>query len=180
MVKDGGNLSLVLDELAPEEAACFASVTARLVFLAVNRYDIQYVVRLLAQDLKSPTNISMMRLRRAVKYLLGTKGQVWWFPFQSESCWKLIDVYSDSGWAKNQTTRRSVSSGIIMIGSHPLETWVPGHQVVSISSGEAEFYAAGKAAAHALFLLYLLREAGLQLKLYLHTDSTACRGICGR
>lgn len=178
MVKDGGNISNVFDKLKPGEAALYASITGRVVYLAVDRYDIEYVVRILAQDLKGPNELSMMRLKRLVKYVLGTMDQVWSFPFQE---WpEIIDVYSDSDWAKNQTTRRSVSSGLLKIGHHAWETWVVGQQVVSLSSGEAEFYAAGKSAAHALFLLYLLREAGLKMRCYLHTDSTACRGVCGR
>ena len=51
---------------------------------------------------------------------------------------------------------------------------------MALSSGEAEFYAAGKAAAHALFFFYLLAEVGRHLKVRCRMDSSAARGIFGR
>lgn len=84
----------------------------------------------------------------------------WLYPYQSQEGAMHYKVYGDSDWAGDQRTRKSVSSGIVFRGRHPLECWSVGQQLVSLSSGQSEFYAAGLAAGHVLFLLYLARELG--------------------
>ena len=49
-----------------------------------------------------------------------------------------------------------------------------------MSSGEAEYYAAVKGGAEGLAMQSMCRDLGVELRLRVHTDSTACRGICGR
>ena len=62
----------------------FASVTGRIIYLSTDRFDIMFAVRALASDLASPTKLSMLRLKRVVKYLLGTAGLCWAYKFQSQ------------------------------------------------------------------------------------------------
>jgi hypothetical protein len=52
--------------------------------------------------------------------------------------------------------------------------------LVSLSSGEAEFYGVTKAAGIGLGFQSLLRDLGINLALRIWTDSTASIGICGR
>ena len=147
-------------------------------YLSVDRYDIQYVVRLLAQKISEPNKHDWLRLRHVVKYLLGTADWVWSFPFQGRS--EELQAQSDSDWRQDAKTRKRVSSGFLRNGQHVWEHWCSGQQLVALSSGEAEFYAAGKAATHGLFFLYLLAEFGRKLRLKVRMDSSAARGIFGR
>ena len=46
--------------------------------------------------------------------------------------------------------------------------------------GEAEYYAAVKGGAEGLAMQSMAKDLGIDLKIRVHTDSSACRGICGR
>ena len=61
-----------------------------------------------------------------------------------------------------------------------MKAWSTTQTVVAMSSGEAEYYAAVKGAAEGLAVQSMLCDMGLRLKVRVHTDSTACRGICNR
>ena len=141
----GAALANAFDKLPAAEKDKFVSVTGSLIYLSVDRYDVQYVVRLLAQKLNEPTNHDMLRLKHVIKYLLGTADWAWSFIFQKRS--EDLQAQSDSDWAADVETRKSVSSGFLRNGAHVWEHWCTGQQLVALSSGEAEFYAAGKAAA---------------------------------
>ena len=67
-----------------------------------------------------------------------------------------------------------------MLGHDQLESYSSGQQVIALSSGESEFYAAGTAAAYLLFMVYLVREMKMKAQGYLYSDSSAARGIMGR
>jgi hypothetical protein len=49
-----------------------------------------------------------------------------------------------------------------------------------MSSGEAEYYAAVKGAAEGMALQSMLGDVGVEVRVRVHTDSTACKGICNR
>ena len=122
----------------------------------------------------------MLRLKHLVKYLLGTLEYCWCFYYQENPGTVVVGI-SDSDWAEDPRTRKSVSSGYITWGRHVLEHFCSGQQVVALSSGEAEFYACGKCAAHVLFLAFLFREIGYkQMRGQITTDSSAARGMLQR
>jgi hypothetical protein len=180
-VRDGGSARADCQDLLPEkEARTYVSETGRVIYLSIDRYDIQYVVRLLAQFLSQPRKLDFLRLKHLAKYLKGTVGWCWVFPFQSEEAGGVLLAVSDSDWAADLLTRKSVNSGFLKAGAHVWEHWCAGQQVVALSSGEAEFYANGKAIAHALFFLYLMKEMGRVVKVRAGTDTSAARGVLQR
>ena len=67
-----------------------------------------------------------------------------------------------------------------MIGSHLLNSWSSTQGVVSLSSGEAEFYGVTKAAGIGLGYQSLLEDLGVAAGIRVWTDSSATLGICGR
>ena len=85
-----------------------------MIYLSIDRYDIQYAVRGLAQVLNAPKVLDMMKLRHLVKYLIGTKEYCWLFYFQEEP--RYVEGFSDSDWAEDKETRKSVSSGFLRSG----------------------------------------------------------------
>ena len=96
-------LGNALDQLPAAEKDKYVSATGSLIYLSVDRYDIQYVVRLLAQKLNEPTNHDMLRLKHVIKYLLGTADWAWSFIFQKRS--EDLQAQSDSDWAADVATR---------------------------------------------------------------------------
>ena len=67
-----------------------------------------------------------------------------------------------------------------MLGVHPIWSGSSTQTIISLSSGEAEFYGAVKAACRLLGLKSLLYDLGVELPADLVTDSTACKGIASR
>ena len=72
----------------------------------------------------------LQMLRHLVKYLKGTKE--WEWPYFYQDVPKRLSGFSDSDWAANVETRRSVSCGVIFHGNHSLEAWVSGQQLVAL------------------------------------------------
>ena len=84
-VRDGGPaVRESADSLGPDEAAMFARCTGKLVYFSADRLESAFVVRLLAQDLKTPTRLSLMRLKHLAKFLKGTRSWCWCYKFQEE------------------------------------------------------------------------------------------------
>ena len=65
-------------------------------------------------------------------------------------------------------------------GLHPIEFRCSTQHVIALSSGEAELYATGRAAAGGLQSVQLLVEAGMEPKLEVLTDSSANLGMHNR
>ena len=63
---------------------------------------------------------------------------------------------------------------------HPIEFSCSTQHVIALSSGEAELYATGRAAAGGLQSVQLLVEAGMEPKLEVLTDSSANLGMHNR
>jgi len=178
-VKDGGKaVAEAMDDLEPAEASLYRQETGRCIYIALDRYDCQFVVRLLTQFLSRPRRLGLMRLKHLVKYLLGTRSWSWLFAWQSRPAAMVGD--GDSDWASDGETRRGVSSGLVVYGTRCPEHWVQGQQVVALSSGEAEFYAAGSTAVRLLFFVYLFLEVGHRVRATLRSDSSAARGVLRR
>ena len=77
-------------------------------------------------------------------------------------------------------TRRSTSGGIAFLGSHCINAWSSTQTIVALSSAEAELTGLSKGGQVGIGLQSLCRDLGLELKLRLHTDSTAAIGVCRR
>ena len=67
-----------------------------------------------------------------------------------------------------------------MLGRHLIKSWSSTQGLVSLSSGEAEYYGVVRAAGSGLGYQSLLRDLNVGLPLRAWTDSTATIGICGR
>ena len=66
-----------------------------------------------------------------------------------------------------------------MIGSHLIKSWSSRQAVISLSSGEAEFYGVVKASGIGFGYQGILEDLGWKVDLRVWTDSTATIGICG-
>ena len=93
----------------------------------------------------------------------------------------LLEVFSDSDWAGNKSSRKSTSSGTMFLDGQVIYTFSRNQKSVALSSGEAEYYAGASAASDSI----LLKEAiqfltGKRCKVNLYLDSSAARGIITR
>ena len=89
-------------------------------------------------------------------------------------------MYCDSDHAGCLATRKSTSGLAKKWVSHTIRTSSTTQGVIALSSGEAEFYAAVKAASNAIGMQSMARDLGIELKIRLWVDSTACIGMASR
>ena len=120
------------------------------------------------------TLLNWKALKRVCRYLRGRPRLTYVYKKQDV---KTIAAYVDTDWAGCERTRKSTSGGAVMLGQHALKHWSSTQPIVSLSSGEAEFYAAGPAAARLLYHVYLLRELGRTPRATRACDSSAARGV---
>ena len=110
-------------------------------------------------------------LKRLEMYLADkTRVQVE-FKYQCEV--KEVVVFADTDFAGCAKTRKSTSGGVIMYGSHFLNSWSTSQIVVVLSSGEAEYYDLLKEAAQTIGFKKMVEELGVNIGVKLKTDASA-------
>ena len=101
--------------------------------------------------------------------MVGAAAVVWRFEF-TESDPAVVNAFADSDWAAFMETRRSTSGGLIGVDSCTVKSCSSTQQSVSTSVGEAEYYAAIRAAAEGLVVQALGRDFGAELKVVVWSD----------
>ena len=156
---DGDN-----EEIDQEQTSRFRSSVLTLLYLSNERTDIQSTVLFLCTKLKSPTALEMRQLKRLLRYVKGTEDMSTVFEVRDnndkrEQLVKKLEVFTDSDWASDQTTRKSTSGAVIMAEGMRLHAHSCGQ--ASVSSYEAEVMAASEVINEALLLQEVLMFAGL-------------------
>ena len=95
--------------LGAEEATKYASLSARLNYLSLDRVDIMYSVKELMRKLTTPTEQDMSALKRVARYLIGRPRQYQEFRWQRMP--KKLTTFTDSDFAGCLRTRKSTSGG---------------------------------------------------------------------
>ena len=190
------------NSLDQEQAASFRKCVGILLYVGQDRPDLQFAVRGLASRMSEPTYGSWKHLIHLVQYMSKTEGYhlvyrktprglsnlhesirngSYDFTGVESKEYHLLEVFSDSDWAGKKDTRRSTSSGNVFLDGQVIYSFSRSQKTVSLSSGEAEYYAAASAASDSI----LLKEAiqfltGKRCVVHLHLDSSAARGIITR
>ena len=179
----------LLDE---KESSDFRSCVGILLYLSNDIPHCQHVIRHLSTGMSKPTTRMKDILRHLVSYLYGTRTVCLVLNFKGDSigihhAYHEIDnvlhleCFSDSDWASNTKTRRSISSGYLCWGSALLYSSSRTQRVVALSSGEAEVYASSSAACDAVLLARILNFiTGCEVLILHLLDSSAARGILRR
>ena len=93
---------------------------------------------------------------------------------------KTLYVYTDTDWAADELSRKSVSCTVERYGSHMIDCSVAKQSLVALSSGEAEFDGVVRAVATSKQTSQILEQIGMQSEVTIASDSSAARGICIR
>ena len=166
------------DELDDEAATLYRALSARLLYLSMDRPEISFAAKELCRYFAHPTKVGVEALKRAARFLVGLPRLVWHFPFQEYT--KDLRVYVDTDFGGCQTTRRSTSGGVALRGRHPVKHWSVTQPTIALSSGEAELGGICRGASLALGLQSLAKDLGIELNVHIYTDATAAIGICRR
>ena len=78
-------------------------------YLGPDRFDLQFATEELAQDMRTPSKLSMLRLRRFVRYLFGAADVGPFFAYQDEP--NTVLVWTGGDWSGNAVTCKSTSAG---------------------------------------------------------------------
>ena len=168
--------------LSEREATLYRVIAARLNYLAQDRVDVQFAAKDAAKHMSRPAAMDWLRLKRVARYLAEVPRYVQKYAWQQPEI--RVNAYADSDWAGHKVSRKSTSGGLLMIGGHLIKSWSSTQPVIALSSGEAELYALVKAASQAKGLCSLMADLGIEIKIFVHNDSTAeiwivhRRGLC--
>ncbi|KAL7535063.1 hypothetical protein ACHAXR_008476, partial [Thalassiosira sp. AJA248-18] len=140
------------------------------------RPDIANCVRELSKVLDGPTMGSYKELLRIIKYVLDTRnyGLKIWPTRNTGSSWNMT-CFTDSDFATDPDTRRSVSGYIIYLHGVPIVWKSKAQKSVTLSSAEAEWFALSEAVKDVMFLLQLCESMNIkvQLPVTVRVDNTA-------
>ena len=100
--------------------------------------------------------------------------------FERQQPQDIVEVRADANHSACPVTRRSTTGYTAHLGRHTLVTGSSTQNIVSLSTGESEFYGAVKGATRLLGLHALLTDMGCHFKMRLGTDSSAAKGIASR
>ena len=140
-------------------------------------------IRHLAQSMSKPTETAWVELRHLVQCLLGcmSYGLLMRYRSDYDGSDMCLKVSTDSDWASNKGTRKSVSSCCIMANNCLLQSASRNQALIALSSAEAETYARTWGACDGFFrarCLEFLLEEPVVPKLLI--DNSACRYILSR
>ena len=136
--------------------------------------------------MSSPTYLALQALRHLAQYLLGAvdNGILLTPPsagFEDFPCDCTVDLFTDSDWAANKTTRRSVSSAAIFLGGNLLYSSSRTQRTIALSSAEAELYSATSGLCDTILIrscLQFMFDGAVHITL--HVDNCACEQILRR
>ena len=165
-------------ELDSETTTLYRACAARCNFLGLDRPDLQYSAKEVSRGMSKPTEDDMTMLKRLARYIKKYPRAALIYKHQLPP--KCLRVYSDSNWAGCIKTRKSTQGGTVMINGCCVKSWSSTQAIISLSSGEAEFYGIVKAASVGLGVQATLKDLGVQLDLEVYTDATAAKGIASR
>ena len=131
-----------------DQVSMYRSACMRLAFLAMDRTDIQFASKEAARGMAGPTVRHFNILKRAVRHLISHRASL--FVYEQQKWHGQIRLYSDSDWAGCPVTRKSTSGLAVCFGKHCWYTNSSTQVPISLSSGEAEYYALNKAGSRAL------------------------------
>ena len=135
-----------------------------LLYLASDLPHCQHVVRYLATYSSRPSEKNMVVLRHLVGYLAshedlcvslkwrGRSSGVYHNYESLEPGECALEVFTDSDWASDRSSRRSISCATIFMGGCLLFSSSRTQKLVSLSSAEAEVYACSSGTSDAILL----------------------------
>ena len=152
--------------LEPDAQEMYRSGVGMLLFLVKHtRPEISNAVRELSKVVSGASKYAMKEFMRTTKYVLDTKEFGLKLDVNStDEKWEMV-VYTDSDYAGDKETRRSVTGFIIYLRGVPVSWKSRGQKCVTLSSTEAEFVALSEAAKEIKFVVQVLRSMKMQVKM---------------
>ena len=165
-------------ELSAEETRRYRSFVMRGCYLSLDRPDIAYACKELARAMSCPRQTDWNGLKRLCRYLKGVPRLIWKYPDQVEQ--DSLTMFTDSDDAGCSKSRKSTSAGALLHGCHLIKFYSSTQHIISLSSGESEFYAGIKAGSTLLGAISMAMDLGEVRKGILTFDATAAKAMLSR
>ena len=179
------------DQLSAQMASAFRSAVGILLYLACDLHCSQHAIKGLSQYMSCPTVKSWKGLRHLAQYLKTVvnhgiclqkheDGQGLLQPIGNADPW-IVEIFTDSDWAGNATTRKSSSSVVIAVCGCVLFTASRTQRTIALSSAEAEYQACVGGACDGLLVSECVKfTMGREVPIRIYMDSASGRAIASR
>ncbi|XP_019438931.1 PREDICTED: uncharacterized protein LOC109344628 [Lupinus angustifolius] len=131
-------------------------------YICNTRPDIVYVVGLISRFMEAPTREHLLAAKRLFRYIKGTIDFGLLLPNHFSNPSYDVIGFSDADWCGDKLDRKSTTWYLFMLGNSPISWCSKKHDVVALSSCEAEYIAACMASCQSLWLDTLLLELKLK------------------
>jgi hypothetical protein len=158
-----------------EEQHKYRSGVGMLMYLVKHsRPDIANAVRELTKVLDGATQAHWIAMMRVIKYVFETKNDSLQLKPSLENGLVTIRGVSDSEFAGDRETRKSVYGYVAYFCGAPISWKSKSGQSVTLSSTEAEYYASSETSKELLFIQQLCKSLHLKMKLpmIMNVDNT--------
>ena len=166
------------DSQKAEDIRRFRGLSARLNYLSLDRPSLKRASARVASGMANPQPWHWEALKRVGRYIKGRPAETLWYAWQRPT--ELVKTFTDSDWGGCQRTRRSTSGGCIMRGQHLIKSWSKAQHAVSLSSAEAELYAAIRAGTEMIGVVAIMKDLSMGVIMSLAVDATAAIGMLSR
>ncbi|KAG7665550.1 uncharacterized protein J8A68_000952 [[Candida] subhashii] len=151
----------------------YRSLVGQLLFASTTvRFDVAFVVSCLSRNFQNPSMGDMAAAKHVLRYLKGTKDYSLSYNAQEG-----LEVYCDSDWGSHEDDRRSISGYIFKLAGAPVSWKSKKQPSVALSTAEGEYMALAEATKETLWILQLLEECEIEVKLpvIVYEDNEAAR-----
>ncbi|XP_031281719.1 secreted RxLR effector protein 161-like [Pistacia vera] len=139
----------------PVERDKYQRLVGKLIYLSHTRPDIAFAVSVVSQHMHSPKEAHLEAVYKILRYLKGSSSKGLFF---KKNASKEVEVFIDADWVGSIEDRRSTIEYCTFVFGN-LVTWrSKKHNVVAISSVEAEFRPVAQGICEVLWLRKLLEE----------------------
>ena len=151
--------------LEPDKATAFRTAIGIAMYTSSDRADCVFAIRTLGQRLSAPNADDWSAVQKLAAYMRSTAGFALHLTPKAKgysilqdgtqhdgSLHLLLETFSDSDWCGSHQNRRSMSVAVHFLDGAAVFFSCRGQKTVSLSSCEAEWYAAVTAACDALYL----------------------------
>ncbi|CAN6703494.1 unnamed protein product [Malus baccata var. baccata] len=137
------------------DPALYRSLVGASQYITFTRPDLAYAVNAACQYMNTPTEVHYDLVKRILRYVQGTISYGLTYSSSSDSS---LVVFSDSDWAADPNTRRSITGFVVYLGHNPISWQSKKQASISRSSTEAEYKSLAHCAADITWIRNLLRD----------------------
>ena len=167
------------DDLEPHDAQTLRHAAGTGLHLSIDRPSLQFAMSVVMSGMSEPKVVHPFHVVSVARYVLQHLGQTWLFNYQADP--KTLYVYTDTDWAADELTRKSVSCTVERYGSHMPDCSASRNNHWSHCPPERQSFTAlsepwrRQSKPHRSW-----SRSGCNWRVTTASDSSAARGICTR